>query len=161
MSWRTHGRSLKIDDLVDVLLIENIDDNKSLANIVYRIKTIIRLIFDTSTDYKLYFWEDFHLTRTATVGNNLPVPKPVHNKDNSIEQAVLNINCPKCGKKHEIPGYLDISSEKIKQLELPINNKVQDDDIIICDNLGCNFTIDLKPIKNQIETQSKRKVTFK
>jgi len=53
-SWRTHGRSLKIEDLQDVLQIENIDAHQELADIVYRIKTIIRLIFDSSTDYKLY-----------------------------------------------------------------------------------------------------------
>lgn len=162
MSWRTHGRSLKIDDLKDELLIENIDNNQQLADIVYRIKTVIRLIFDTSTDYKLYFWEDFQMARTATVTNaNIPAPMPVPNKQNSIEQVVLNINCPKCGKKHEIPGYFDIDSGNIKQLKLPINNKVRDNDILICDNFECNFEIDLKPIKNQIETQSKRKITFK
>jgi len=164
MSWRTHGRSLKIDDLKDDLRIENIDANPLLADIVYRIKTVIRLIFDTSTDYKLYFWEDFQVVRTATIANaNMPtpVPFPMPNKQNPIEQAILNINCPKCGKKHEIPGYVDIDSNKIKQLKLPINNKLQDNDILICDGLGCNFAIDLKPIKNQIETQSKRKITFK
>ena len=164
MNWRTHGRSLKIDDLKEVLVIENIDENQLLADIIYRIKTVIRLIFDTSTDYKLYFWEDFQLTRTATVANaNMPtpIPYPTPNKQNAIEQAVLNINCPNCGKKHEIPGYVDIDSVKIKQLRLPINNKIQDNDVLICDGLGCNFTIDLKPVKNQIETQSKRKITFK
>ncbi|MDR1182690.1 MAG: ATP-dependent Clp protease proteolytic subunit [Bacteroidales bacterium] len=164
MSWRTHGRSLKMDDLKDLLLIENIDGNQPLANIIYRIKTIIRLIFDTSTDYKLYFWEDFQITKTATVVNaNMPTPAsfPAPNKQSVVEQAFLNINCPKCGKRHEIPGYFDVDSNKIKQLKLPINNKIQDNDILICDGLGCNFTIDLKPIKNQIETQSKRKITFK
>ncbi|MDR3365802.1 MAG: ATP-dependent Clp protease proteolytic subunit [Prevotellaceae bacterium] len=162
MSWRTHGRSLKIEDLKDVLSIENIDDNLPLAGIVYRIKTIIRLIFDTSTDYKLYFWEDFQMARTAAMANaNLPTPMPISNKNHSIEQVFLNIRCPKCGKKYEIPGYFDITSEKIKQLKLPINNKIHDNDVLVCDNLGCNFTIDLKSIKNQIETQSKRKITFK
>jgi hypothetical protein len=158
-SWRTHGRSLKIDDLKEVLLIENIDDNQQLADIVYRIKTIIRIIFDSSTDYKLYFWEDFQFARTATIGG--PMPIQVRNNNAKIEQAVLETYCPKCGKKHEIPGYFDISSEKIKQLKLPMNNKVMDNDILICDSLGCNFTIDLKPIKNKIEAQSKRKITFR
>jgi len=163
MNWRTHGRSLKIDDLKDVLIIENIDANQPLADIVYRIKTIIRLIFDTSTDYKLYLWEDFHMSRTATVANaNMPtpVPFPSSNKQHKIEHAVININCPKCGKKHEIPGYFDIDHNEIRQLKLPVNNKIQDSDVLVCDGLGCNFSIDLKPIKNQIETQSKRKITF-
>jgi len=164
MNWRTHGRSLKIDDLKEELIIENIDENQPLADIVYRIKTIIRLIFDSSTDYKLYFWEDFQMARTATVANaNMPAPVffPIPNKQSAIEQAVFNINCPKCGKKHEVPGYFDIDSNKIKQSQLPINNKIKDNDVLICDGLGCNFAIDLKPIKNQIETQSKRKITFK
>jgi hypothetical protein len=163
MNWRTHGRSLKIEDLKDLLLIENIDEDQQLANIVYRIKTIIRLIFDTSTDYKLYFWEDFQLTRTAIIANaNMPTsPIQIPNRQNSIEQAKLNVKCPNCGKRHEIPGYFDIDSHKIKQLGLPTNNKIQDNDVLICDGLGCNFTIDLKPIKNQIEAQSKRKITFK
>jgi len=161
MSWRTHGRSLKIDDLKEDLRIENIDANPQLADIVYRIKTVVRFIFDTSTDYKLYFWEDFQITRTAIASTNLPTPMPVQNKSIPIDKIDGEIQCPKCGKKHKIIGYFDIDSTKIKQLQLPINNKIQDNDVLICDNLGCNFAINLKPIKNQIETQSKRKITFK
>ena len=161
--WRTHGRSLKIDDFEDILLIENIDSDPQLSDIVYRIKTIIRLIFDTSTDYKLYFCEDCQIARTATLANtNLTsASMPIPNKKIAVDQIVLNITCHKCGKKHEIPGYFDISSEKIKQFNLPVNDKIQDDDILICDNLGCNFEINFKPLKNQIETQSNRKITFK
>jgi hypothetical protein len=159
-SWRTHGRSLKIDDLKEDLLIENIDNNLEIANIVYRIKIVVRLIFDTSTDYKLYCWEDCQIARTAIATNaNISTHIPNPNKQSAIEHATLNINCPNCGKKHEIPGYFDIDSNKIKQLNLPINNKIQDNDILICD--GCNFTINLIPVKNQIEIQSKRKITFK
>ncbi|MDR3189322.1 MAG: ATP-dependent Clp protease proteolytic subunit [Prevotellaceae bacterium] len=164
MSWRTHGRSLKIEDLKDVLLIENIDDNKQLANIVYRIKTIIRLIFDTSTDYKLYFWENFQMARTATMTNTnlpMPAPMPTPNKENTIEQVILNVVCPKCGKKHKVQAYFDITSEKINRLKLPVNNEVHDNDVLVCNNLGCNFTIDLKPIKNHMEAQSGRKIIFK
>ena len=54
-----------------------------------------------------------------------------------------------------------INSETIKKLKLPINNKLQDNDVLICDGLGCGYHIDLKPIKNQIETQAKRKIVFK
>lgn len=162
--WKTHGRSLKIDDLKELLLIENIDESPQLANIVYRIKTIIRLIFDTSTDYKLYFWEDFSITRTATVANanmpTIPLPLP-KNQTKQIDQVMIEINCPKCGKKHKVPGYLDIDSATIKKLKLPINNNVHDNDVLVCDGLGCGLNIDLKPIKSQIETQSNKKITLK
>ena len=139
-------------------------NNKNKILIDEEVADIIRLIFDASIEYKLFLWEDVQMSRTAMVTNaNMPTPVlfPMPNKQNAIEQAVININCPKCGKKHDIPGYLDIDSNKIKQLKLPINNKIQDNDVITCDGLGCNFEIDLKPIKNQIETQSKRKITFK
>lgn len=162
--WKTHGRSLKIDDLKDLLQIENIDESPQLANIIYRIKTIIRLVFDTSTDYKLYFWEDFHIARTATVANaNAPTNSiPLsQNQTKQVDQVMIEINCPKCGKKHKVPGYFDIDSATIKKLQLPTNNNILDNDVLICDGLGCGLNIDLKPIKNQIETQSNKKITLK
>lgn len=163
-AWRTHGRSLKIDDLKDVLLIERIDDDPKLADIIYRIKTVVKLILDGSTVYKMFFIDDLKISKTFTVspGSNLPIPSPIpqaKGKQNQIDAAELDIQCPKCGKRHKVNGYLDIDSQLIKARKLPINPNVKDNDILICDN--CNFALDLKPIKNQIESQSKRKVTFK
>ena len=157
--WKTHGRSLKIEDLQDLLKIERIDDNPKLADIVYRIKTVIRLIFDTSTDYKLYFCEDCQIARTASVaGTNLHPPVPTPN--NQIQQVIAGINCPKCGKRHDIPGYFNISSKTIKKLKLPVNPLIQENDVLVCDGIGCGFSINLKPLKNQIEIQSNKKISF-
>lgn len=163
-TWRTHGRSLKIEDLKDVLVIERIDDDAKLANIVYRIKTIIRLILDSSTVYKLFFTDDLQLSKTFTIssGNNNLVPHPLGNKrpiKKAIDVVDINVQCPKCKKKHKVSGYLDIDSQTIKKSKLPTNNNVKGNDVFVCDN--CNFALDLKPIKNQVESQSKRKVTFK
>jgi len=104
------------------------------------------------------------LAKTATVGNaNFPQPRIIPNKGKSvnIDKVVFPVQCPKCGKIHKIFGYFDVPSETIKRLQLPVDNKIQDNDILMCDSIGCNFAIDLKPSKNQIETHSKRKVTFK
>lgn len=163
-TWRTHGRSLKIDDLKDVLLIERIDDDPKLADIVYRIKTVVKLILDGSTVYKMFFIDDLKISKTFTVspGGNLPIPTPIpqaKGQQNQIDAAELDIQCPKCGKRHKVNGYMDIDSQQIKARKLPINPNVKDNDILICDN--CNFALDLKPIKNQVESQTKRKVTFK
>lgn len=163
-TWRTHGRSLKIDDLKDVLLIERIDDDPRLADIIYRIKTVIKLILDGSTVYKMFFIDDLKISKTFTVspGGNLPIPTPIpqaKGQQNQIDAAELDIQCPKCGKRHKVNGYMDIDSQQIKARKLPINPNVKDNDILICDN--CNFALDLKPIKNQVESQTKRKVTFK
>lgn len=56
---------------------------------------------------------------------------------------------------------VDINKGKNRGINVSL---VQEDfyniqDILICDN--CNFALDLKPIKSQVETQTKRKVTFK
>ncbi len=157
--WKTHARSLKIEDLQDLLKIERIDDNPKLANIVYRIKIITRLIFDTSTDYKLYFCEDCQISKTASVaGSNINPPFPTPNKQ--IEQLMVSINCPKCGKRHDIPGYFDMPNNAVKKMKLPVNPLIQKNDVLVCDGISCGFSIDLKPLKNQLEIQSNKKITF-
>jgi hypothetical protein len=163
-TWRTHGRSLKIDDLKDDLIIDRIDDDAKLADIVYRIKTVIRLIFDGSTVYKLFYVDDLRISKTFTVspGGNLPVTNPfaqAKGQQKAIDAVELDIQCPKCHKRHKVNGYMDIDSQQVKAGKLPINTNIKDNDILVCDS--CNFALDLKPIKNQIESQTKRKVTFK
>lgn len=161
-AWRTHGRSLKIEDLEEVLLINRIDDDPKLADIVYRIKTVIRLIFDGSTIYKMYFLEDFKLTKTFSVSSgNIPVPNPVGStrKNAKIDGLEVEVKCPKCGKVHKVNGYLDIGSDAIRRAALRTNRNVTDNDVLVCDS--CKFEIDLKPIKSQVETQTKRKLSFR
>ncbi len=163
-NWRTHGRSLKIEDLQEDLIIERIDDDIKLADIVYRIKTVIRLMFDSSTVYKLFFNEDLKISKTFTVssGNNIPAPNPFtgnKGQQKKIDAVELDIQCPKCKKRHKINGYMDIDSIEIKKGKLPINKNIKENDLLVCDN--CKFSLDLKPIKNQVESQTKRKVTFK
>lgn len=164
-TWRTHGRSLKIEDLKDLLIIGRIDDDPKLADIVYRIKTVIGLIFGMSTIYKIFYLEDLKLAKNYAVNPSgkpfvpMPIPPQAQGQPKAIDSVELEMQCPQCGKKHEVSGYMDLSSQDIKNLKLKTNPNVQDNDILICDN--CKFTLDLKPIKSQVETQSKRKVTFK
>lgn len=161
MDWHTHGRSLKMEDLKAELKIENIDNNPALANIVYRIKTVIRLIFDTSTDYKLFSWEDCELSRSANV-TSAPLNNPAaHNAAKNIEVVEFSIPCPKCRKEHKIKGFPNLTSADIQRLHLKGSPLVKDNDLLVCDTPGCGFTIDLKPIKNMFENQFKKKVTLK
>lgn len=165
-TWRTHGRSLKIEDLKKDLLIERIDEDKILADIVYKIKTVLLLIFNGSTIYKLYYLEDFKLGKTFTVSPSSSFPSlmplgQLTGQKKSIDAVELDIQCPKCGKKHQVNGYMDIDSQEIQKLKLKINPNVKENDILICDNDNCNFALDLKSIKNQFENQIKRKLTIK
>lgn len=160
MTWKTHGRSLKIEDLKDLLRITDIDEDSVLANIVYRIKTVIRLIFDTSTDYKLFFLEDFNLSRTATASNPDSHAFNPAIKSKEINSLKIEIKCPKCGKQHAVQAYVgaERNEELINKLKSP---NVKGNDIFVCDSIGCNMNIDLKPIKNQIESQIRKRIFFK
>ena len=80
MNWHSHGRSLKIEDLSEELRIEDVDKDTALSEIVSRIKTVIFLIFSSSTDYKLYFWKEIQMARTANVNTSViptPIPKSI------------------------------------------------------------------------------------
>jgi len=163
-TWRTHGRSLKIEDLKDLLIIERIDDDNKLAEIVYRIKTLIRLIFDGSTIYKLFYIDDLKISKVFSTNPTPNIPSqeliPFQGKKQSkIDVIELQIQCQKCGKHHKVKGYFDIDSNIIKNLKLETNPLIKDNNILVCDN--CNFSLDLNIVKNQIEAQQKRKVVLK
>lgn len=160
--WRSHGRSIKIDDLKDILLIERIDSDKTLSDIVYRIKIVLKLIFGCSTIYKIYKTSDTFLSKTAIVAsspNNSKFPNTVvGNKENHIDlkEAKIEIQCPNCKKKHVVNTYINISSEMAKKLGLKFNPNVNELNNLVCDN--CGFSMDLTPILNQIEQKQNAKV---
>jgi hypothetical protein len=53
--WRSHGRSLKIEDLESLgLQIEKIDQNPELSKIVYSIKAVLMLLFLNSSIFKIF-----------------------------------------------------------------------------------------------------------
>ena len=66
--WRSHGRSIKIDDLEGIgLKIKNVDKDVALSDIVYRIQTVIKLLFESTFIYKIFdsFWiVKFHSYRS-------------------------------------------------------------------------------------------------
>ncbi len=172
--WRTHGRSLKIEDLSEKLIIERIDDDLVLADIVYRIKTVIRLFFDQSPNYKMFFMEDFELAKGYNIASPGTNPAPIIQGDGPpglvpgkkqqpqqkvIEGVDMDIACPKCSKRHKIKGFIDIRSDEIIKNGLKPSPLIKENDILECD--ACDYAIDLKPIKNNFESQTKRKLIFK
>ena len=166
MSWRSHGRSLKIEDLREYLLIDRIDDNPELADVVYRINTVLRLIFSNSSIYKVYKTADTFLSKTAMNGvptlpmpQSLPVAPANKAQTQQVQKVELEVICPKCHKKHIVPGYVNMTSQQVRALKLQVNPLVTDKYTLVCDN--CGFELDLKPIKNQLEMQHRISITFK
>ena len=53
--WRSHGRSLKIDDIERIgLKVRHIDKNVKICDLVYRIQTVIKLLFSSTMTYRIF-----------------------------------------------------------------------------------------------------------
>lgn len=163
--WRQHSRSLKIEDIQHLLKIENIDGDPELADIIYRIKAILRILFDSTNIFKTFASADNQLNRTWLQSS--PATKDVSPPGNGtkvdITQIEAQTTCPKCNTEHHFKGYAcsDINVLR-KYLENPSINKSKnfvDNSTLICDSCGLNINLDL--LKNQIETDLKKQVIFK
>jgi len=151
--WRTHGRSLKIRDLESIgLKIIRVDDDSKLADIVYRIQTVIRFLFETTSTYKLFATSKEKIFKQAT-----PIPV-ISQKQIPLKQpdvAGATIKCEKCGTVHEIYAKLvtnpQIDEEMKKQGSKPFpkNNKLK---------CNCGFETDLSGLRNEIETKARKKI---
>ena len=150
--WRLHGRSIKIDDLEKIgLKITRIDNNPKLAEIVYRIQTVCRLLFETTTSFKIFATQDNKIFRQAVpVGAPIRLPEAPRVDVVEIEQ-----KCPKYGEVYKM--YAKFAPNP--QIDIDFKNRgfipFPKDAKIIC---KCDFEIDLLGIKNQIEMQTKRKI---
>lgn len=151
--WRSHGRSIKIDDLEGIgLRVIRIDDDQKLSNLIYRIQTVCRLLFSTTTIYKIFATEKAKIFKQAvpTVSTQPKILKRQAPDVVAVEQ-----KCPKCGKVHNIYGKfisdpkIDDDMRKKKLIPFPKDSKLK------CD---CGFEIDLAGIRNEIEVETGRKM---
>jgi hypothetical protein len=151
-AWRTHGKSLKIADLEKIgLRIKRVDDIDSICEIVYRMKTVIKLLFGSSTFYKIFFTADEHVAQSAIAQN------PMASNRANIQTPVveLKINCPKCGRQHPLYAKFGAIPQQLEQQMRQRGKKFPADNKLQCE---CGFTIDLSAIRNQIESQLGRKI---
>jgi len=150
--WRTHGRCIKRDDLEAIgLRITKIEDNSSLADIIYRIQTICRLLFASTTTYKIFATQKEKIFKQAA----LPGPPPVIPFGQEPSVAEAGITCQKCGKVHKIYAKLKDDPKIDKELRNKGLYPYPNDNRLICD---CGFEIDLSGLRNEIEARSGRKI---
>lgn len=151
--WRSHGRSLKIEDLVDVikLEIERVEADPILTDIVYRIHAVYRLIFEMSTTYKIFATQDNALFKQGAVN----APPRLDQQAPDVVQ--IEHKCPQCGKVHRLYGKLSDNPQIDNDMKnkgfqpLPKLAKIR------CD---CGFEADLSGIINDVEMQTRRKIVF-
>ncbi len=143
--WKTHGRSLKKEDLEGIKLnITDIEQNSELKDIVYRIHTICRLMCLSGNTYKIIANENNKLVFTA---NQVPGEQ----KNIVAETAEIEVKCSKCGKEHHLylklkdDDSLDRQAQEKGRIKFPKNN------ILVCD---CGFELNLSDTRNDIEAQT-------
>lgn len=152
--WRSHGRSIKATDLRQIgLKITSVDDDPSLADLVYRIQTICRLVLESSTAYKLF------ATEREKVFKHAVSPGGAVGAQQKIvpEVAEFEVKCPQCGNVYKIYAKLadnpqiDKDFRKQGKLAYPKDNKLK---------CNCGFEIDLTGIRNDIENKVRKKIVL-
>lgn len=120
-----------------------------MSDIVYRIKTIVKLLFGSSTHYKMFVTSDEKIFKDAYL------PRSKSASQFQIPVAELAVQCPKCGKSYPlyakfgpVPPTME-SKIKQKAKKFPENNKLD------CD---CGFQFDLTGLRNQLEKEIGQKI---
>lgn len=150
--WRSHGRSIKIEDLEKIKLkITKVDDDPELSDIVYRIQTVCRMLFSTTTAYKIFATQEEKIFKQA-IQTAMPSRAPALGLAEVVE---IDQQCPKCGKVYKIYAKLvpnsniDNDQKKKGRTSFPKDNSIQ------CE---CGSKIDLTPIKNNLEATTGKKI---
>ncbi len=150
--WRSHGRSIKIEDLEEInLKIACVDDDPKLADIVYRIQMVCRLIFDSSPIYKIFATAEAKLSKQGApaglAAQNIPAQ--------AMDVVQIEQLCPKCKALHKLYAKFVQNPQIDKELSTQGFTPFPKDGKIKC---KCGFSMDLLGIKNQLELQTGRKI---
>lgn len=155
-NWRTHGRPLNISELEKIgLQINSIDSEPEIADIVYRVDIICRLLTGNTPAFKIFATELGKILKNATMNTGIPINLPFQNGDLSMIK--IDYNCQKCGKPHLLYAKLKEDEKLEKQLLgssyklFPKNCRLQ---------CSCGFENDLTLIKNDIEKQTGKTLRF-
>jgi hypothetical protein len=153
--WRMHGRSIKISDLDEIgLIVHRVDNDEPFADLIYRIQTVCRMLFDITNTYKIFCTTDKKIFRRAipqdTVKQTIPVVTP-----NSAQVVEADVQCPQCGKNHKIYAKFIDNPQIDRDFSKKGSKPFPKDAKMKCD---CGFEIDLMPAKNMFEQQVGKKI---
>ena len=143
--WLTHGRSITINDLREMRLkVTDFSEDTKLFDAISRYYILLKMSFDTTNIFKIYETPKSQIYRFATpqVGT-----EPQQRRD----IALIEFECPNCKTKTKIQANLK-EGVPMQKGSVPFPK----DNVFICP--ACNNRNDLSTLRNQIESQSKKKI---
>lgn len=152
--WKTHGRSIKIDDLRAMKLwITDYSEQPDLCDAIRRYHTLLNMTFDTNV-FKIFETPTSQIMRMQPV-QGLPVgalsPQVLQQQARLADHAIAGVPCGKCGNQIKLFAPL-VNGAKPAPGTIPFPA----DDKVRCPT--CGNEIDLGDTRRQFETQFGRAI---
>lgn len=146
--WKTHGRSIKLDDLRAMgLRVTDYSEHADLCDAIRRYYTLLQMTFDTNI-YKLFETPESQIIRFEIMAG---VQAGMKNQAPQTDAAMLDLECNKCKTVIKIQANLKKGAPiQAGRIAFPADNKVG------CPT--CGMEHDLTAMRHQIEAQTKRTV---
>jgi hypothetical protein len=148
--WRSHGRSIKADDLEDIgLKVTRVEKDPRLSDTVFRIQTVCRLLFTTTNTYKIFATEKDKVFKQASAQK----PPGIPSKAPSVVE--FDPKCPQCGKVYKLYAKFVAEPRIDQEFQAKGRQPYPKDNKLRC---TCGFEINLSGLRNDIETKTGKKL---
>lgn len=142
--WLVHGRSIKIDDFVEMRLkITDFSKDAELFDAIQRYHTLLQMTFATNI-YKVFETPTSQIYRFIA-----PAAPPPPAQQGDV--AVVEVPCGKCGRVTKVQASLG-KAQPLRSGHIPFPAN----DILACPQ--CGAETDLGDLKRQLEAQTKKPV---
>jgi hypothetical protein len=154
--WKTHGRSIKIDDLRAMrLLVTDYAETPSLCDAIRRYYTLLQMTF-ASNVFKIFETPQSQIVRMEAIqqvvvpGSAGPLP-PLGGQPQNLLAVEITVGCGKCGNQ------MRVHVPFAKGLPVPPGTlRFPTDSKIKCSSCGTEH--DLNQARQQLEAQTKKAI---
>lgn len=149
--WKTHGRSIKIDDLRAMRLdITDYTSDPDLSDAIRRYYTLLQMTLQSNV-FKLFETPDSQVMRMETMVAAAMPGMGVVPPGTQVNAALVNVGCARCKREVQVHAAFEPGATKPPNAVLfPANNK------LIC--RGCGNALDLTDARRTIEAQAGRPI---
>jgi len=147
--WKTHGRSIKIDDLEAMRLkISNYAANAKLHDAIHRYHVLMQMTFATSSIYKIF---ETPATQIYKFDVQQMQKLPPQFNPGKASNAKVEYKCPKCGNTTQIfAKFKKQDTVPPGEIPFPADNRFQ------CPH--CGTISDLSKVRHDIESMTKKPI---